>query len=214
MLIPALKSFWKYRDLITQFVRRDVVGRYKGSFLGLFWTFLNPLLMLTVYTFVFSSLFKARWGTGGENKVEYALVLFAGLVVFNIFSEVIVRSPGLILSNTNYVTKVVFPLEILPVAVLGSSLIHAAISMSILLVGLMLFLGVLQWTLFLLPIVMIPLILMALGLGWILASLGVFLRDLSQIIAISVQALMLLSPIFIPFPPFRVISNLFIISIL
>ncbi|EFM09143.1 ABC-2 type transporter [Paenibacillus curdlanolyticus YK9] len=196
MLIPALKSFWKYRDLITQFVRRDVVGRYKGSFLGLFWTFLNPLLMLTVYTFVFSSLFKARWGTGGENKVEYALVLFAGLVVFNIFSEVIVRSPGLILSNTNYVTKVVFPLEILPVAVLGSSLIHAAISMSILLVGLMLFLGVLQWTLFLLPIVMIPLILMALGLGWILASLGVFLRDLSQIIAISVQALMLLSPIF------------------
>lgn len=198
MLLSMATLIRNHKELLGQLIKRDVVGRYKGSYLGLLWTFINPIVMLAVYTFVFSEIFNARWGTVGNDKMEYALVLFTGFIVFNIFSEVISRSPNLILSNANYVTKVVFPLEILPISVLGSSLIHASINLVILLVSLMIVLGVLQWTLFLLPLVLLPLLLITLGIGWFMASLGVYLRDLSQIIGIAVQAIMLLSPIFYP----------------
>lgn len=193
-----LKVLWSNKNLLNQFTKRDVIGRYKGSYLGLLWTFITPLLMLVIYTFVFSEVFKARWGTAGENKAEYALVIFTGLIVFNIFSEVVTRAPGLLVGNANLVTKVVFPLEIMPVAILGASLFHAAINFALLIVSLMLILGVLQWTLFLVPLVLLPLLLLSLGLGWILSSLGVYLRDLGQVIGIAMQAIMLMSPIFYP----------------
>ena len=126
-----LKVLWSNKNLLNQFTKRDVIGRYKGSYLGLLWTFITPLLMLVIYTFVFSEVFKARWGTAGENKAEYALVIFTGLIVFNIFSEVVTRAPGLLVGNANLVTKVVFPLEIMPVAILGASLFHAAINFAL-----------------------------------------------------------------------------------
>ncbi|MFC5649805.1 ABC transporter permease [Paenibacillus solisilvae] len=198
MPISILKVLWSNKNLLNQFTKRDVVGRYKGSYLGLLWTFITPLLMLVIYTFVFSEVFKARWGTVGGNKAEYALVLFTGLIVFNIFSEVITRAPSLLVGNSNLVTKVVFPLEIMPVAILCASIFHALINFALLIVSLILILGVLQWTLFLAPLVLLPLILLTLGLGWILASLGVYLRDLGQVIGIAMQAIMLMSPIFYP----------------
>jgi len=158
--------------------KREVVGRYKGSALGLAWSFFNPVFMLTVYTFVFSEVFKARWGVdGNESKTQFAVVLFVGMIVYGLFAEVLNRTPGLILSNVNYVKKVVFPLEILPVIALGVALFHSAISAGVLLAAFALFNGYLHWTAIFAPIVLLPLVILTLGLGWMLASLGVFLRD-------------------------------------
>src|SRR5690606_15495849 len=124
-------SIWLNWNLIETSAKREVIGRYRGSFLGLMWSFFNPLLMLAVYTFVFGAVFKARWGTGSDSKTEFALVLFAGLIVFSIFSDCINRAPGLILNNPNYVKKVVFPLEILPFVSLLSAFYHASISLAV-----------------------------------------------------------------------------------
>jgi lipopolysaccharide transport system permease protein len=194
--IEMIASLWRNRELIGASVKREVLGRYRGSFLGLLWSFLNPIFMLAVYTFVFSVIFKARWNEQSDSKTEYALILFAGLLVFNLFSECITKSPSLILSNVNYVKKVVFPLEILPWVTLYSALFHAAISLLVWLIAYVIFFGVPQITIFYLPIVVIPLVLMIMGISWILAALGVYLRDIGQIIGISVSALMFLSPIF------------------
>lgn len=191
-------NLWRHRELIKQFVKREVIGRYRGSYLGIMWSFLNPLLMLIVYTFVFSVVFKARWGVESNSKTEFALILFCGITTFNLFAEIVIKAPGLIISNVNYVKKVVFPLEILPVVVLGSALVHAGISLFILIIGLAVLLGVLNWTIIFLPLVLLPLVLLSIGLGWFFASLGVFLRDIDHIIGVTVQVLMFLSPIFYP----------------
>jgi ABC-type polysaccharide/polyol phosphate export permease len=127
--IEMVASIWRNRSLIHAFAKREVLGRYRGSALGLLWSFFNPLLMLTVYTFVFSVVFNARWGGGSSSKVEFALVLFAGLIVFNLFAECIGRAPSLIISNPNYVKKVVFPLEILPFVALLAASYHALLSL-------------------------------------------------------------------------------------
>jgi len=155
--------------------------------------------MLTIYTLVFSVVFQARWGGNTEtNKIEFALILFAGLLVFNIFSEVISRAPSLITSNANYVKKVVFPLEILPIVALGSALFHAMISLIILIIGVYIALGGINWTIILFPLVVLPLLLVILGMTWFLSSLGVYLRDVGQIVTVVIPALMFLTPIFYP----------------
>ncbi|MCP4936460.1 MAG: ABC transporter permease, partial [bacterium] len=146
-LVALGKSLWCNRQLIVQMIRREVVGRYKGSALGLVWSFLNPVFMLAVYTFVFSVVFKARWGIdGGESKTQFAVVLFVGMIVHGLFSEVLNRAPGLILSNVNYVKKVVFPLDILPVIAMGAALFHTFISLIVLLTAFVIFNGYLHWT--------------------------------------------------------------------
>jgi len=179
--------------------KREVVGRYKGSVLGLAWSFFNPVLMLTVYTFVFSVVFKARWGTGGEEtKTQFAVVLFTGLIVHGLFAEVLNRAPGLILSNVNYVKKVVFPLEILPGVAMGAALFHSVISLFVLLSAFVLVNGFLHWTVVFAPLVFLPLVILTLGLGWLLAALGVFLRDVGQTVSILTMVLLFLSPIFYP----------------
>lgn len=196
-----LAGLWARRGLVAQLVRREVVGRYRGSFLGLLWSFVTPVLMLAVYTFVFSLVFKARWTPGADDshdQYEFALVLFAGLIVFNLFAECISRAPGLILSNVNYVKKVIFPLEILPVVSMGSALFHAAISLAVLLAFLLLLGKSLPATLLLLPLILLPLLLLTLGLSWLLASVGVFIRDVSQFVGMLVTVLMFMSPIFYP----------------
>jgi lipopolysaccharide transport system permease protein len=199
-LVALAKSLLRNRQLIEQMIRREVVGRYKGSALGLAWSFFNPVFMLMVYTFVFSEIFKARWGGNGgdDSKTQFAIVLFVGLIVLNLFSEVINRAPGLILSNVNYVKKVVFPIEILPVVAMGATLFHSLISLGVLLAAFALFNGYLCWTVVLTPIVLLPLIIITLGLSWLLASLGVFLRDVGQTISIITTVLMFLSPVFYP----------------
>lgn len=195
-------SLWRHRELIKASAKREVLGRYRGSFLGLLWSFFNPLFMLAVFTFVFSVIFQARWGGGSGSKTEFALVLFAGLLVFNLFAECINRAPGLILSNTNYVKKVVFPLEILPFVGLLSALFHTLISLGVWLIAYAIFFGVPYLTVLYLPLVLVPFCLFLMGLSWALASLGVFLRDVSQFIGVLTTALMFLSPIFYPVTAF------------
>jgi lipopolysaccharide transport system permease protein len=192
------RSLWQNRTLIFSLARRDVVGRYKGSMLGMFWSLLTPLFMLGIYTLVFSQIFKARWNTGTGSKTEFAIVLFAGLIVFNIFSECINRAPGLVLAHGNFVKKVVFPLEILPCVNLISGLFQATISICVLVVFELIVNGTAPLTTLLIPIVLFPLILFTLGASWWLAATGVYLRDIGQTIGIFMTALMFVSPIFFP----------------
>lgn len=198
-LVALIESLWRNRHLIVQMTRREVVGRYKGSALGLAWSFLTPILMLAVYTFVFSVVFKARWGTDGdESKTQFALVLFVGMIVHGLFAEVLNRAPGLILSNVNYVKKVVFPLDVLPVIAMGAALFHASISLAVLLIAFALFNGYLHWTIIFVPVVLLPLVILTLGVAWIFASLGVFLRDVGQTVGIITTVMLFLAPIFYP----------------
>jgi lipopolysaccharide transport system permease protein len=191
-------SLWRNRSLIKSMVVREVVGRYRGSFMGILWSFFNPVFMLLVYTFVFSVVFKARWSAGSESKTEFALVLFAGLLVFNLFAECVGRAPTLILSNVNYVKKVVFPLDVLPWITMGSALFHTLISIAVWLAAYLILFGMPHVTALLLPLVLVPLVLLIMGLTWALASLGVFLRDIAQFIGVAITTLMFLSPIFFP----------------
>lgn len=193
-----LTDLWMHRKLILRLTKRDIIGRYKGSLFGILWSFFNPVFMLMVYTFVFSFIFKARWSIGSSSKTEFALVLFSGLIVFNLFSECAIKAPGLILSNVNYVKKVIFPLEILPLVNSLSALFHAGISIIVWLMFYLVEIGLPPVSILLLPIVLIPLLLIITGIGWLFSALGVFLRDLGQMIPIFVTALMFLSPIFYP----------------
>jgi lipopolysaccharide transport system permease protein len=199
-LVALGESLWRNRELIVQMTKREVVGRYKGSAMGLAWSFFNPVFMLVVYTFVFSEIFKSRWGgiSGDHSKTQFAVVLFVGLIVLNLFSEVLNRASGLILSNVNYVKKVVFPIEILPVVSMGATLFHSLVSLCVLLAAFALFNGYLHWTVVFTPFILLPLVILTLGFSWMLASLGVFLRDVGQTISIITTVLMFLSPVFYP----------------
>ena len=198
-ITSLFNSLWTHRFLIAQMTKREVIGRYKGSAMGLLWSFLNPVFMLAVYTFVFSVVFKARWGIGEEEtKTQFAVVLFVGMIVHGLFAEVINRAPGLILDNVNYVKKVVFPLEILPSVSMGASLFHCFISLVVLLGAFAIFNGFLHWTIILIPFVLLPLVVLTLGLAWILASLGVFIRDIKQSIGMIPTVMMFLAPVFYP----------------
>lgn len=196
-----LRSLNRHRALILQMARRDVVGRYQGSIFGLAWSFFHPILLLTVYTFVFSVVFKSRWAAmpdAEESRTQFAVILFAGMIVHGLLAEMLNRAPSVVLINVNYVKKVVFPLEILPVATALSTLFHTAINLVVLLVAFWLFQGHLHWTAVLAPLVFLPLLILGLGLSWFLASLGVFLRDVGQVVIILTTVLMFLSPVFYP----------------
>jgi len=198
-LSALLKSVWHNRQLISQMVRREVIGRYQGSVMGVAWSFFNPVLMLTVYTFVFSVVFKARWSVAAdESRTLFAVLLFVGMIVHGLFAEVLNRAPGLILSNVSYVKKVVFPLEILPVIALGAALFHCLISLSVLLAAFTILNGYLNWTVVFIPLILVPLTIFTIGVAWVLASLGVFLRDVSQTIGLVTTVMMFLSPVFYP----------------
>ena len=198
--LPALaRSLWRNRLLVVQMSKREVVGRYKGSVMGLVWSFLNPVLMLAVYTIVFSIVFRSRWGAGEEeSRLQFAVILFVGMIVHGLFAEVLNRAPDVILSNVNYVKKVVFPLEILPVVILAAALFHGMASLIVLLVAFLAFNGYLPWTVLLTPLVLLPLVVLTLGLAWIVASLGVFLRDIGQTVGIITTVMLFLSPVFFP----------------
>ena len=194
----VLDALWRHRELVWQLTRREVLGRYRGSLFGIAWAIGNPLLMLGVYTLVFGFVFRARWGGDVDTTGEVALVLFCGLTVFGIFSEVVTRAPTLILGNPNYVKKVVFPVECLPWVLLGAALFHALASLGVLLAATLLVRGALPGTIVLLPLVLLPLVLLALGLAWLLASLGVFLRDIGHVVNALVTVLLFVSPVFYP----------------
>jgi len=193
------RALWKHRELWWSLTKREVLGRYRGSALGLCWSFITPLAMLTVYTFVFSQVFKTRWG-GLEQAgpLGFAVNLFAGLIVFNMFSECVSRAPGLIIANPNYVKKVVFPLEILGSVAIGTASFHAITSLIILIIFELIASQQLHATLLWLPLVWIPLLLGSLTCTWLLSAAGVFLRDIGQLIGVSLNMMMFISPIFFP----------------
>lgn len=198
-IATLIYSFINNRQLIIQMIRREVIGRYRGSTFGLAWSFFNPLIMLIIYTFVFSVVFKSRWGSSeADSKFEFALILFVGMIVYGLFSEAINRAPSLIVNNSNYVKKVIFPLEILPIISLGASLFHCAVSFFVLLIALLVCNGFIHWTVLWLPLIMFPLLMLVLGLSWFLSSVGVYIKDVSQTIGIFTAILMFLSPIFYP----------------
>ena len=198
--VRMARSLWRHRELTARLIGQEVVQRYRGSYLGIVWSLITPILMLAVYAFVFSVVFQARWGApgGSPQTGEFALTLFAGLIPFGVFSEVVNRAPSLVLAVPNYVKKVVFPLEILPVVAVGSAVVHSLISAAILLAGSLVFQGGVSPTVLLLPLAYLPLIFLTLGLSWFLASLGVYVRDIGHAIGVVTQVLFFVSPIFYP----------------
>jgi lipopolysaccharide transport system permease protein len=196
--IQIIKDLINHRFLIQQMVSRDLTARYKGSILGLIWTIINPLVMLLVYTFVFSIVFNARWRPTSPNLPmgEFAVTLFAGLIPFNLLAEVLSRSPGIVVANPNYVKKVIFPLEILVVTITGTALINSLISLTVLLFSCLFILGRIPVLIILLPLIFFPLLLISLGIGWFLSSIGVFIRDIGIFITVFIQVLMFVTPIF------------------
>ena len=198
-LLALAKSLWRNRQLIVKMTKREVAGRYKDSAMGLAWSLFNPVFMLVVYTFVFSVVFKARWSVGGEDsKTLFAVVLFAGMIVHGLLAEVLNLAPSLIISNVNYVKKVVFPIEILPIISMGAALFHSMISLCVLLIAFVIFNGYLHWTTVFIPLVLLPFVILTLGFAWMLAAIGVFLRDVGQLIGVVTTVMMFLAPVFYP----------------
>jgi len=199
-LVALAGNLWRNRHLIMQMTKREVLRLYKGSIIGFAWAFFNPVFMLAVYTVIFSVVFKARWGSdrfdGDENKLQFAVVIFVGMIVLGLVSDALNRAPGLIRSNVNFVKKVVFPIEILPVVAMGTAFFHSLISLSVLLAALVFFNGYLNWTVVFIPLILLPLLILSTGLSWILASLGVFLRDVGQVTGVITRMLLFLSPVF------------------
>jgi lipopolysaccharide transport system permease protein len=198
-ITSLVRSLWRNHQVILQMTRREVLGRYRGSVIGLLWSFLNPLFMLAIYTFVFSAIFKMRWGlAGNESKTQFAFILFVGMIVLGLFAEVLNRAPSIIISNINYVKKVIFPIEILPIVIMGAALFHSLVSLTVLLVAFTIFNGYLYWTVIFTPLILLQFVILTLGLAWMLASLGVFLRDVGQTIGLIITMFTFISPVFYP----------------
>ncbi|MFP4307070.1 MAG: ABC transporter permease [Desulfococcaceae bacterium] len=195
----VIRHFMRFGDLIALLTRREVETRHKGSIIGMGWSLIQPLVMLSIYTFVFSTIFKSRWGVESqEGRLDFALALFMGLITFGLFSEVANAAPSVILNQVNYVKKVVFPLEILPVVTFLGALVTALFSLSVLLVGALAIRGGFSWTLILLPVAWFPMFCLSLGAGFFLSSLGVFIRDIAPTVQLVTTMLFFLSPIFYP----------------
>jgi lipopolysaccharide transport system permease protein len=196
--IAPYRALARHFALVVQMARRDVTGRYRGSFAGLLWSFFNPLLMLAIYTLVFGVIFKSRWNAQTTNHFQYAMVLFAGLNIHAFFSECANRASTLVIEHANFVKRVVFPLETLTWSTIGSGLFHLFVSTLVLLAVSPFVMGHFPWTAVLFPVVVLCFLPLVAGTVWLLASLGVYLRDLKQVVGIVTMALMFLAPIVYP----------------
>ncbi len=178
--------------------QREIVGRYRGSVMGLMWSFAHPIVMLLVYTFVFSVIFKVRWGTGDSSNTSFALNLFVGILIHAFFAECTNRAPSLIVDNINYVKKVVFPLWVIPVVLVVSALFHMLVGFVVLLACVFIIIEQLHITTLLMPLILLPFILMVSGTTWLFSALGVYLRDLSQVLPVVSTVMLFLAPVFYP----------------
>lgn len=202
-LVKIVHKAWTNRSLIQTLTRREIEGRYKGSMFGTFWSFLSPILILSVFTFVFGSIFQAKWNTPGQisqstNHIDFATALFIGLLMYNLMAECVSQAPQLITSNPNYVKRIVFPLELLGIVKLLAAVFHFLIAMLVVLILISFSTWSLSWTAIFMPIVVMPFFLLILGLTWSLSALGVYLRDIGQIVTPILTATMFLSPLFYP----------------
>jgi len=201
--ISMAKSLYSLREIVIRFSERELLSRNKGSALGFIWTVLQPLLMLAVYTFVFAVVWQAKWGVGGaaagESNATFALSVFCGLIMFDLFAATVGASAAIVVNNANYVKKVIFPLEALPLAQLGAGLCTFAISLLILLTGNFFFGSGLSKTVYFVPLVLLPMVALAAGVAWFVASLGVYLRDLRQLVSgLLLPVLFFVTPVFYP----------------
>jgi len=188
-------TLYQYRSLVFELIKREFTGRYHGSFGGIVWSFFQPLFLLSVYTIAFGIILKTRWGGTGSTS-EYALNLFAGLIIFNTFSECLSKSTTLITENPNFVKKIVFPLELLPIITVATALIHALIGVAVWLLGYLLLFGIPHISTLLFPIILLCFLPVLLGLGWMLSAVGVIVRDISQLTSMITHTLLFLTPIF------------------
>ena len=197
-LTGPFSAWLRHRSLTVEMTRRDVLGRYRGASFGLLWSLISPFMMLVVYTLAFGYILKARWpGTTG-NTADFSMLLFMGLIVHGFFAECLVRAPTLISGNHNLVKKIVFPLDILPWTLVLSAFFHAVMNMAVFAVLNLALRGELHAGLLLWPLVMVPMLFLALGTVWLLSSLSVFLRDIGQVTGVLATALLFLSSAIIP----------------
>lgn len=188
----------KHLTLIRKLLTREILSRYQGSTLGLAWSFINPLLMLSIYTIVFSEIFKMRWGGVNDDKILFAVMVFSGMLVLSFFSEVLTKAPSLIIHNVNYVKKVVFPLNVLSVVSVLTAVFQLLINLFILLIAVMIIQGSINLTALFLPIIILPLIILALGVSWAISAVGVYFRDIGELVSAITAILVFLSPVFYP----------------
>jgi lipopolysaccharide transport system permease protein len=196
--IGPFASVWRRRDLLARLVEREVEGRFRGSLLGKIWAVIVPLVMLALYTFVFGAIIRPRWQDSAQSGAEVALTYFAGLILFEFLFECIIRAPTLLLEHGNYIKKFVFPIEILAWVIMFGAFFRLAISFAILLVFYLFFAGIPPVSALLIPIFILPLGLFAVGFVWFLSALGVYVRDIKQIIGVAAPLVMFLSPVFFP----------------
>lgn len=189
-------DIWPHRYLLGQLIKRDVLLRYRGAMFGVAWIFLSPLIMLAIFSFIFGQIFQARWPQQSDT-LPFWLLLYCGLIAFNVFAETVSRSPTAVRGYPSFVKKIVFPLQILPLVPLGAALVHAAFNLLILLCALAWW-GELRLQTLLSPILLAPIVFMAVGFSWFISAWGVFIKDMSQIVPLMVQMLMFLSPVFYP----------------
>ena len=202
---PVL-SIWRHRSLIRAMVRRDVMGRYRGSFAGVFWTLLNPLLLMLTYFFVFGVVLNARFGSD-PSRAGFALYFLAGMLPWLAFSEAAGRAPTVMLEHRNFIKKLVFPVETLPVDLVAAGLINEIFALAIFSAGFVIVRGMLPVSVVWLPLLIVPQILFTAGVAWFLAALGVFVRDLGQVIGFLLTLWFFLTPICYPessLPPMAV----------
>ena len=198
MLTGPFQPFLDHRSLLWEMTKRDVLGRYRGASFGLLWALLSPFLMLCVYTVAFGFVLKSRWPHAEDTKASFALILYIGLIVHGFFAECLVRAPQLVLSNPNFVKRVIFPLDVLPVSMVLSATFHALINIVVFAILHAITAGPPPWTIVFFPLVMLPLIVLAAGVAWFLASLGVYLRDVNQVMGVVATALLFLSSAIVP----------------
>jgi len=186
------------RELVGELVRGEVVGRYRGSMLGILWSLATPLLLLAVFTFVFGTIFQARWGKAAAAQGDYALLLFPGILLHGLLAETITRAPGLVTAVPNYVKKVVFPLELLPLVSVATAVFHAFVGFVVLAGALIVLRGGLPASAIAVPVIVAPYVVLLLGVAWFLASLGVYLRDIAHVTGLVSMLFMFLSPVLYP----------------
>ena len=191
------RRIWARRDVFWELTKRDVAGRYSGSFLGLLWSFFNPLLMLAVYTLAFRVFLGMRW-PNLDSGVDFSLMIFCGMIIHSLLAECITRAPTVIVSQSNLVKRVVFPLAVLPCVMVASTLFNACLSILVLLIFVLVTQHTLHVTILYLPLLYAPYVLLLCGVSWLMASLGVFIRDVTQIAGVISSLLMFLSPVFYP----------------
>ena len=199
--IKFINGIVKDAEITSIITKRDIASKHKGSKLGQLWSVINPIIMLMVYTIVFSAVFKARWSTeinSESSTLIYGMNLFCGLTVYNIFSEVAGRATTLVTSNPNYVKKIKFPLHSLGEMATYSALYQGASNTLILLVMVLIVNNSIPVTIILLPIIWGPLVLNCLGISWILSTIGVYAKDITQVVNAGLSALMFMTPIFYP----------------